>query len=566
MCERHALTWEVGIFFKAVPLGGLGRIGGNMMIYETDTDLVMVDCGVLFPHEDQPGVDCIVPNVEYVTERLHKFRGIVLTHAHEDHIGALPYVLPLLNNPEVPVWGTAFTMAMVEQKLREHGHLKAVPKVFEDREIFSVGGFVFDPIPVTHSIPGAVMFAIQTPVGTVVHTGDFKLDQAPLDGRLTDQAALQDYGNKGVTLLLSDSTNSERPGIAWGEADVAEALMDVIGSAPQRVFVSTFASHIHRLQAIVDASVASGRKVIAAGRSMQQNVSMALERGFLKADASVFVEPAVFASLLPHEVTVVASGSQGEHFSALPRIIAGHYSPLVVQPGDRVVFSSRRIPGNERAVGSMVNALYRLGAEVIEDRHARIHTSGHAFAGEQKQVIEWCKPRYFIPLHGEYRHMKIHRDLAVSTGVDASRAMVLEDGHTWTFERDAGGEVVAVRSADVTAGPVFVEAGTAGDVTPAVLKERNALAETGIVFCSCVYSSGVGLVDGPDLAVRGVMAFDEDTDFLQQTTQEVRDVVVGMGRHADRDVLTESIRQAVRRCFRRDLSRKPLVVAWVHWV
>lgn len=530
-----------------------------MMVYETPDDLIMVDCGVLFADVDEPGVDYVIPNVAYIKAHEEKLRGIVLTHGHEDHIGALPYILPQLRR--VPLFATRFTAALIRNKLGEFPNIQYDLRVIADRERFTLGAFAIDPIPVTHSIPESVALAIGTPIGTIVHTGDFKIDPDPLDGRLTDTAALRAYGDAGVTVLLSDSTNSEKTGHTYSEREVETTLHTLIVEAPYRVFLTTFSSHIDRLQMVLDAAAKAGRVVIPMGRSMQQNMHMGLEQGFLRGARGIVVEASQFAKLPRSKVVVIASGSQGEPQSAMTRIAEGKAAPVSIEAGDRVILSSRRIPGNERPIGRMVNSMFRLGAEVIGDHAMRVHSSGHGFNDEQREMLDLCRPRFFVPLHGEYRHMVRHGELAAEAGVAADRIIVTEDGNPLEFTR-RDGTVTARRTDAVPAGKVFVDGKGIGDVGEVVLRDRRTLAESGIVVCIVIMVKG-RLVAGPEIATRGMVHVDENLPLLERSANEVRAALAKLGETADFPTQQEEVRLALRRFFRRELDRKPIVIPMV---
>ena len=548
-------TLGTDALLKIVPLGGLGHIGGNMMVYETAEDLIVVDCGVLFPNSSQMGVDYVVPDTSYIKERQHKLRAWVITHGHEDHIGALPWILPTL---PAPVYATQFTCLLIRNKLREH-EIKCDLRLMEDRKAFSLGSFHIDPLAVTHSIPQAVALAIKTPAGVLVHTGDFKIDPEPIDGRRTDIEGLRQYGEAGVTLLLSDSTNAEKSGHTFSERDVEQVLHELVENAPGRVFVTTFASHIERLQAVCDAASLSNRKVIAAGRSMQQNIALSAEHGFLRLRPGLLASVEDFAHLPPERVVVVASGSQGEPQSAMARIAHGKFAGVQVSPGDRVIMSSRRIPGNERVIGDMINALFRAGAEVIGDHTARVHSSGHGFNDEQLEMLALCRPRFFVPLHGEYRHMVRHAALAAESGVAADCAKVTEDGNPLVI-RQVDGELLLQRDEPVRAGLVFIDGKGIGDVGEVVLRDRRILSESGIIVCVVAFASDGRLVAGPELATRGLVYIDENLELLQRSAMEVKAALLDLGERADELDRIEAVRLALRRFFRRELDRKPMVV------
>ena len=489
-------------------------------------------------------------------ERLHKLRGIVITHGHEDHIGALPFVLPQL---PVPVYATRFTLALLRQKLGEYPDLEPDLRLLQDRQVLHLGNFEVDPLAVTHSIPDAVALAIRTPAGVVMHTGDFKIDPEPVDGRSTDIEGLRAYGDAGVAILLSDSTNAEKPGHTWGEREVQHALHQVIESAPHRVFVTTFASHIDRIQAVLDGAGRCGRRVLALGRSMQQNIAMAFTNRFLRGDPNVLCDIEQFERLPREQMVVLASGSQGEPFAAMSRIAAGRMKPICIDPGDRLIMSSRRIPGNERAIGTLVNNFYRAGAVVITDHDARIHSSGHGFNDEQLQMLALCRPRFFVPVHGEMRHMVRHAALASQAGVAPERAMVTEDGHPLLLNwRDDGW--VLEREEPIAAGLVFVDGYGIGDVGEVVLRDRRHLSEAGMLVCVVILSGDGRLVAGLDLASRGLVYIDENQALLERATTAVRNAVRQQDPDAPCDKRGEELRLLLRRFFRDALDRRPVVV------
>lgn len=546
-------------WLKVVPLGGLGHIGGNMMIYETAEDLIMVDCGVLFPDAEQPGVDYVIPDVSYVLdrERIDKLRGIVITHGHEDHIGALPFVLRQLS---APIYGTPLTCALIEGKLREHEGLKVKLNTISDRKKFRLGNFEIDPLPVTHSIPHGVAFALKTPVGVVIHTGDFKIDADPLDGRRTDIEGLREYGDAGVALLCSDSTNAEKEGHTSSERDVETCLREVIARAPARVFITTFASHIDRLQAVLDAAHAAKRKVIAVGRSMQQNLATAERLGMLRMPGDMLADVSDFPRIARDKIVVMASGSQGEPASSMTRIAYGRFKPISIAPGDQVIMSSRRIPGNERAIGAMINELYRAGAEVISDSHKNVHSSGHGYRDEQQEMLRLCRPEFFVPVHGEFRHLVHHAELAENTGVRPENIFITEDGGPIKLTRKKG-QLVGERLAPIDAGLVFVDGKGIGDVGELVLRDRRNMAEGGMVVCVTLLSKDGHPVGLPDLITRGVVHIDANDKLLYEARREVKRAIDQVGGDIDMEGFNEEIRNAIRRFFKRELGRRPVVIA-----
>lgn len=546
-------------WLRVVPLGGLGHIGGNMMVYETATDLIVVDCGVLFPTTEQPGINYVIPDIAYILEpsRRHKLRGIILTHGHEDHIGALPFVLPELG--DVPMFATPFTAALIRNKLGEYADLPNDLKVVKDRQKVKLGQFEVDFLAVTHSIPHSAALAIQTPIGCVIHTGDYKIDYDPLDGRKMDMDGLRAYGDQGVALLCSDSTNAEKSGHTFGEREVQQALTEIIQQAPYRVFLTTFASHIDRMQSVLEAAHRAGRKVIPLGRSMQQNLNLALELGVLNVPPDVLADLSDFPHLPRDKVVVLASGSQGEPMSSMMRITQGRLNPIVIDHGDKVIMSSRRIPGNELAIGTMINKLFRMGAEVITDHMAKVHSSGHGFNDESVKMLELCRPKAFVPLHGEYRHMIRHAAVAQGAGVRADRTYVIEDGHPLLFRRN-GDDVVAERLGKVAAGLVFVDGKGIGDVGEIVLRDRRLLSASGIVVCVLLINAQGEMVMPPQLSTRGLVYVDENQDLLQDAQKAVTRAIKGISPCPVVETLHEEARGVLRRFFRKELDRKPLVV------
>ena len=543
-------------WLRVLPLGGLGHIGGNLMVFETVDDLLLVDCGVLFPTVEEPGIDYVVPDIRYVVERRHKLRGIVLTHGHEDHIGALPYLLPMLG--ETNLWGTRFTVALIGHKMREHPDLKARVTTIQERAPFAAGRIEICAYAVTHSIPHAVGLSLKTPVGTVVHTGDFKLDPTPIDGRVTDEASFRALGEAGVVLLCSDSTNSLKPGRTFSEKDVHAAVGEVIGKAKERVFFTTFASHIDRIQAVCDAAVAAGRHVLPVGRSMLNNIGITRELGLLRAPSDLFVSPQAFDDVPRNKIVVLASGSQGEPFSSMSRIANANFAPIVVEKGDLVVFSSRRIPGNERAISGLTNAFVRQGATIVGDHEARVHSSGHAFADEQADMIDWCRPAGFLPVHGELRHLVVHAELARSRGVPAGNAFVLEDGWPLLLTKTDQG-VHYAREAKVRAGFLFIDGKGVGDIGDVVLRDRRYLSEAGVVACIMVVDYHGKLVLTPHIVTRGTVHNDANEALLDQVANGVEREI-----RAEQPIEMDDFRQiakrSIRRFFKQALGRKPVIV------
>jgi ribonuclease J len=480
---------------RVVPLGGLGEIGRNMTVFEFGGRLLIVDCGVLFPEPDQPGVDLILPDFGYIRDRLDKVEAIVLTHAHEDHIGAVPYLLR--ERSDIPLVGSRLTLALVKSKLSEHRITPETVEV-EEGEHQEFGPFDLEFLAVNHSIPDALAIAIRTPAGLVLHTGDFKMDQLPLDGRLTDMAGFARLGEEGVDLLMSDSTNSEVPGIVTPERDIAPVLDDIFDSADQRIIVACFASHVHRVQQVLDVAAAHNRKVAFVGRSMVRNMGVARDLGYLRVPGGLLVDLRDAEEMAPNDVVLISTGSQGEPMSALSRM-AGRDHPIRIAAGDTVILASSLIPGNETAVFRVINGLTRLGARVVHKGSALVHVSGHAPAGELLYVLNLTQPRNFMPIHGEWRHLRAHARLAELAGVPSSRVVLAEDGVVVDL---VDGE--ASIAGAVECGYVYVDGLTVGEVTESQLKDRRILGEEGFVSVIIVIDSSSGkIVGGPEVHARG---------------------------------------------------------------
>ena len=539
---------------RVIPLGGLGEIGLNLLVLEYGDTAIAVDCGVMFPDEQMLGVDVAIPDTTYLRTLGERFRAIFLTHGHEDHIGALPYVLA---DREVPVYGTPLTLGFVRERLREHGC--GAPLVPYGTDPGRVGPFTVEPFPMTHSIPDSVGLAIRTPVGTVVHTGDFKLDQTPLDGRLPDLARLADLGAEGVALLLSDSTNVEHPGITPSERSVGAQLEAIFRQATGRVVVTTFSSHIHRMQQVIDCAVRYGRKVALVGRSLTSHVAVARDLGLLHVPDATFVDVGAARDLPAATVALITAGSQAEAASALVRIAMDAHKQVKLEPGDTVILSSRVIPGNERAVSSLVNHLYRRGARVYYDRMAAVHVSGHASQEELKLVLNLVRPRHFVPVHGEYRHLVRHIRLAEEVGVPADHCHLLEDGDV--LELDGAG---ARRGERVTAGRVFVDGKGIG-AEGAVLRDRRHLSEDGLVLAVlAIHQQSGEIVAGPDLVSRGVVPEDASPEVLERARDAVREALAAINPESRTNPVEvkEEVRRALRRYFKR-FDRRPVILPFV---
>jgi len=539
---------------RIVALGGLGEVGRNMTVFEYGGRLLIVDCGVLFPEPDQPGVDLILPDFTAIDNRLDDVEALVLTHAHEDHIGAVPYLLR--RRADIPLVGSRLTLALVASKLTEH---RITPEVIEVDAggTRQMGPFGLEFFAVNHSIPDALAVAIRTGAGVVLHTGDFKMDQLPLDGRLTDLGGFARLGTDGVDLLMSDSTNAEVPGIVTSERDIAGVLSNVFSSADQRIIVSCFASHVHRVQQVMDTAAAHGRKVALVGRSMVRNMGVARELGYLhvpSVSGGLIVDMKDAEELPPDQIVLISTGSQGEPMSALARM-AGRDHPIRIARGDTVILASSLVPGNETAVSRVINDLTRLGARVVHKGNALVHVSGHAPAGELLYVLNMVRPGNFMPVHGEWRHLKAHAELAALTGVPPENIVVAEDGVVVDL---VGGK--ASVSGKVQCGYVFVDGLSVGEVTESSLKDRLILGEEGFISIVVVVDSTNGkLVAGPEIHARGSgideTGFSEVRPLIEETlAAAASDGII------DSYQLGQLVRRTLGRWVNNNYRRRPMII------
>jgi ribonuclease J len=541
---------------RLIPLGGLGEIGLNMMLIESGEDLIAVDCGLLFPDDEMPGVDYAIPDWSYLRERRDAFRGVVLTHGHEDHIGALPY---LLRELPAPVYGTPLTLALARPRLQEHGVLEGADlRSYGPGDEISLGGFRVTPIRVTHSIADGMGLAIETPVGTVVHTGDFKLDLRPVDGQQPDFGRFAELGARGVLALCSDSTNVDRPGHTPSESEVGVALDPRFAQAPGRIIVATFASHIHRIQQLLDLAARYRRRVALLGKSMVANVGVSAELGYLRVPEGLLSPLEDLAELPARRQMILSTGSQGEPNSAVALMAAGEHKYFEVGAGDLVIFSSRVIPGNERNLGRAINALLRRGAEVLWEDVAFVHVSGHASREDLVRMIALTRPRYFLPVHGEYRHLLQHARLAESAGITRDRIFLLEDG--LGLELTKSGARVLGR---YPAGRVFVDGKGIGDVGAVVLRDRQLLADSGIVVVAITIDRATGsVVAGPEIASRGLVYMKESAELMDEVKAAIRDALAAREgfEMIDSELIGTTVRSAVRRFVNQRFQRKPIVI------
>jgi len=536
---------------RIVALGGLGEVGRNMSVIEYAGRLLIVDCGVLFPEDHHPGVDLILPDFEYIMDRLDDIEAIVLTHGHEDHIGAVPYLLRL--KADIPLIGSTLTLAMIEAKLKEH-RIKPFTLTVTEGQREKLGAFDCEFVAVNHSIPDALAVFVRTPGGTILHTGDFKMDQLPLDGRITDLRAFARFGEEGVDLFMTDSTNAEVPGFTTGEREIAPAIETVFRNASRRVIVACFSSHVHRVQQVLDAAHANGRKVAMVGRSMLRNMAIAEELGYLKVPPGVLVDLKKLTDYPDDKIVLICTGSQGEPMAALSRM-ANRDHKIEVGIGDTVLLASSLIPGNENAVYRIINGLMRLGADVVHKGNAQVHVSGHASAGELLYCYNIVKPSNVMPVHGEWRHLVANADLAVKTGVPRGRVVLAEDGVVVDLVNGVAGIVGAV-----PCGYVYVDGSTVGETTEALLKDRRILRDEGFVTIIVVRDAATGKVAaGPEIQTRG---FAEDQDVFDQVLPKLEQALADAASNGVTDSfqLQQIIRRTVGSWLGGRLRRRPMII------
>ncbi|WP_328461377.1 ribonuclease J [Actinoplanes sp. NBC_00393] len=540
---------------RVVPLGGLGAIGRNMTVFEYDGKILVVDCGVLFPDVEQPGVDLILPDFAPILDRLDDIQAIVLTHGHEDHIGAVPYLLA--HKPDIPLVGSEFTLALVEAKLAER-RLDPYTLTVREGQTERLGPFECEFFAVNHSIPDALAVAVRTPAGLVLHTGDFKMDQVPLDGRITDLAGFARLGAEGVDLLLSDSTNAEVPGFVTPERDIGPVLSSIFGKARGRIIVASFASHVHRVQQVMDAAWEYDRKVALIGRSMVRNMGIARDLGLLRIPEGLLVGLDEATHLPPDEIVFMSTGSQGEPMSALGRMSTGDHRHITIAPGDTVVLASSLVPGNETSVYRVINQLSRAGATVIHKETAKVHVSGHAPAGELRYLLNVTRPSNLMPVHGEWRHLRAHAQLGIETGVAPDRVVLCEDGDVVDLVEGHARVVGRVKSRYV-----YVDGLAVGDVSESLLTERRILGDGGFIAATVVIDSVTGKVVGePVISAKG---FSEDPEAFNPV---VPLLTAALHRSAEDGITdTHQLQQVVRRTVGRWVNdayrRRPMIVPTV---
>ena len=541
---------------KIIPLGGLNEIGKNMTAIEYKNDIVIIDCGLKFPDEDMFGIDVVIPDITYLLKHKDKVSGIFLTHGHEDHIGALPYVLKQLN---VPVYGTKLTLGIVQSKLKEHNLLSTTELItVKPRDVVRLNSVSVEFIKTNHSIADSVAIAVHTPLGAVLHTGDFKVDYTPIDGEPMDFARFAELGKKGVLLMMADSTNVERPGYTMSEKIVGESLCRIFGKSKGRIIVATFASNIHRIQQIIDAAAMYGRKVAVSGRSMENIVQVAIELGYIKIEKENLVSIDQLNKYNNDQIVIITTGSQGEPMSALARMATSEHRKVNIVPGDTIIISATPIPGNEKLVSRVVDQLFKKGAEVVYGSSEAVHVSGHACQEELKLMQTLVKPKYFIPVHGEYRHLKQHGELANSIGVPKSNILIPEIGDVIEVTRNS-----IKKSGTVISGQIFVDGLGVGDVGNIVIRDRKHLSQDGILTVVVTLSKeNKAIIAGPDIISRGFVYVRESEKLMDEARDIVRDVFAKCEEQkiTDWSTLKSTVRDELRSFLYEKTKRKPMIL------
>lgn len=541
---------------RIVALGGISEIGRNMTVFEYKNRILLVDCGVLFPSSGEPGVDLILPDFSYIEDRLDQVEALVITHGHEDHIGAIPFLLR--HRPDLPILASKFTCALISAKCQEH---RQRPKLIEVNELSEVdrGPFNIRFFNVGHSIPDCLGIVLKTGAGTILHTGDIKLDQTPPDGRPTDLPAISRYGDEGIDLLMCDSTNATTPGISASEADVAPTIKRLVMGAKQRVILASFASNVYRVQAAVDAAVAAGRKVAFNGRSMIRNMDIAQKLGYLQAPRGTFVTMDEAAKMAPHKVMLITTGTQGEPMAALSRMARREHRQITVRDGDLIILSSSLVPGNEEAVFGVINMLAQIGATVVTSRDAQVHTSGHGYSGELLFIYNAARPVNAMPVHGEWRHLRANKELAISTGVDPSRVVLAQNGVVVDLV-DGRAQVVG----QIPIGHLYVDGTTMGDVGEHVLADRTELGESGLIALTAVIDNRSGrLLERPTVQARG---FSEDAKSMMPEIAELAEnIMLDLAGEGENDTyrMVQQLRRRIRKYTEKKWSRSPMIVPTV---
>ena len=544
---------------KVIPLGGLGEIGKNMMVVEYADDIIIIDAGLMFPEEDMLGIDLVIPDLSYVIEHRDKIRGIIITHGHEDHIGALPFLLPQLD--KVPVYSTKLTNGLIRVKLKEHRTREGIKlKILTPGEVIDLGVFKVELFPVCHSIPDAAGIIIHTPEGIVVHSGDFKIDYTPVSGQGTDLSRLAQLGTNGVLLLLSDSTYAELPGYTPSEKTVGESLDNVIANAPGRVIVTTFSSLISRIQQVIDAAAKYERRVFIVGRSMTDTVRMALDLGYLHAPDDILGRIDEVKGMPNDKIVLVTTGSQGEPTSALVRMANRDHRHVHIQPGDTIILSATPVPGNESLVNRTIDSLFKQGARVLYEKLGKVHVHGHASQEELKLLLNLVKPKYFVPIHGEYRHLSLHARLAASIGISEDNIFVLEDGDILELSAST-----AKVNGKVGSGHVYVDGLSVGDIGGVVLRTRRMLSRDGIVVVIIAVNRQTGkLVGRPDIVTRGFIDTREFKDMMDESRALLaRTLDHSGGRVAEWSFINTKVKDTLEKFYYQRTKRRPMILPFM---
>lgn len=541
---------------KIIPLGGMNEIGKNLTVIEYKNDIVIIDCGLKFPDEDMFGIDLVIPDISYLLKNKEKISGIFLTHGHEDHIGALPYVLKQIN---IPVYGTKLTLGIVQSKLKEHGLLSTTQlEVVKPRDVIRLNSVSVEFIKTNHSIADSVAIAIHTPLGVVLHTGDFKVDFTPIDGEPMDVARFAELGKKGVLALMADSTNVERPGYTKSERVVGENLIGIFGKTKGRIIVATFASNIHRIQQIIDAAVIYGRKVAVSGRSMENIVNVAMELGYIQIEKENLVSIDHINKYNNDQVVIITTGSQGEPMSALSRMAASEHRKVNIVEGDKIIISATPIPGNEKLVSRVVNQLFKKGADVVYDSLEDVHVSGHACQEELKLMQTLVKPKFFIPVHGEYRHLKLHGELAIKLGLPKDNLVIADIGDVIEVTRNS-----IKKNGSVISGQVLVDGLGVGDVGNIVLRDRKHLSQDGILTVVVTLSKeNKNIIAGPDIISRGFVYVRESEGLMDEARELVRNILLDCEEKKITDwaTLKSMVRDELRSYLYEKTKRRPMIL------
>ena len=541
---------------KIIPLGGLNEIGKNLTVIEYKDEIIVIDCGLRFPDEEMFGIDIVIPDVSYLLKNADKVKGIFLTHGHEDHIGALPYVLKQIN---VPVYGTKLTLGIVEMKLKEHGLLSVTElRRISPKDIVKLDNIAVEFIKTNHSIADSVAIAIHTPLGIVMHTGDFKVDYTPIDGEVIDLSRFAELGRKGVLVMMADSTNVERPGYTMSESTVGDTFERFFANAKGRVIVATFASNIHRIQQVITAAKKYGRKVAVSGRSLENIVAVGTELGYIHLDKDTFISVDAINKYPPDKVTIITTGSQGEAMSALSRIASNEHKKVSIMDGDMVIISASPIPGNEKLVSRVINQLFKNGAEVIYESLADVHVSGHACQEELKLMHTLVKPKFFLPVHGEYRHLKQHTELAVKLGLNSANTLIADIGNVIEVSKDS-----IKKNGTVTSGNVFVDGLGVGDVGNIVLRDRKHLSQDGILTVVVTIEKESGnVIAGPDIISRGFVYVRESENLMEEARLIVKDTLKECEeKHiTDWATLKTNMKDDLRNFLYEKTKRKPMIL------